>query len=269
MRVLNKSGDVLIGADGMHSKVRHFVLGEATPTPTFSGRVGLGSTIHRSKVKVPAALVLPAFIYTRAGVVMVIPTDPAGNELGWAAQRQTSERDRQGWLDYQTSGEGARVTKADYVDCPFEPIRSIMDTMDESQIRVWAPYEIPDLATWHSGRICLIGDAAHAIPPTGGQGAAQAFEDAGFMVRLLSSPEAVDKGYARVFAHFEKIRKARFEHVRAFTQTSGDTRNASSSGLAWTVKKMLMSAYFWFKGGVAKDTRITGYDVEAESIDVV
>lgn len=252
----------------MHSRVRQSVLGDMAPVPTFSGRVGVGATVPIAKIRVPEPMALPAFIYTRSGVFMVIPTNPAGDELGWAAQRDSKERDRQGWIEYQTSGEAARVTKADYASCSHEPIRSIMDTMDESSLRVWAPYEIPDLPTWHTARICLIGDAAHAIPPTGGQGAAQAFEDAGYLTRLLANDQAVERGYDRLFAHFEKVRKARLDYVRAFTRTSGNTRGTSANSLMWAVKKALMGAYFWFKGGVAKDTRITGYDVSEESIEV-
>jgi 2-polyprenyl-6-methoxyphenol hydroxylase-like FAD-dependent oxidoreductase len=37
-----------------------------------------------------------------------------------------------------------------------------------------------------SGRVVLIGDAAHALPPTGGQGAAMALEDAGTLANALA-----------------------------------------------------------------------------------
>lgn len=253
----------------MHSKVRQFVLGDNTPVPTFSGNVGIGGSTHLSRINLPSTLRLPAFIYTRSGMFMVIPTNPSGDELEWATQRDSKDRDRQGWLEYQNSGEGARVAKADHEDCPYEPIRSIMDNMNESELRVWAPYEIPDLQIWHTSRICLIGDAAHAIPPTGGQGAAQAFEDAGYLARLLASDQAVGKGYDKLFSHFEMVRKRRIEHVRAFTRKSGNTRGTSANSLMWTVKKMAMGAYFWYKGGVIRDTRITGYDVSDESIEVL
>ncbi|MCC6435364.1 MAG: FAD-dependent monooxygenase, partial [Acidimicrobiales bacterium] len=42
----------------------------------------------------------------------------------------------------------------------------------------WGLYDRDALETWISGRICLLGDAAHPMLPTFGQGAAQAFEDA-------------------------------------------------------------------------------------------
>jgi 2-polyprenyl-6-methoxyphenol hydroxylase-like FAD-dependent oxidoreductase len=41
-----------------------------------------------------------------------------------------------------------------------------------------AIYDVPSLPTWHVGRVMLLGDAAHAMSPAGGQGASLALEDA-------------------------------------------------------------------------------------------
>jgi hypothetical protein len=56
--------------------------------------------------------------------------------------------------------------------------------------------------------------------------------------------------------------------VRDITAASGSTRRGSGPGLAWTFRKWATKGYFWFKGGVLRDTRITGYDVQAEDIHV-
>jgi 2-polyprenyl-6-methoxyphenol hydroxylase-like FAD-dependent oxidoreductase len=87
---------------------------------------------------------------------------------------------------------------------------------------------IPDLRTWHTNRVLLIDDAAHCIPPYSGQGAAQAFEDAGYLARLLNDQATVTHGYSTAFAHFEKVRKKRFGYVRELTTESGRTRETSS-----------------------------------------
>jgi 2-polyprenyl-6-methoxyphenol hydroxylase-like FAD-dependent oxidoreductase len=43
----------------------------------------------------------------------------------------------------------------------------------------------PPLPAWHEDRVVLIGDAAHAMSPSGGQGASLALEDAMHLVKLL------------------------------------------------------------------------------------
>ncbi len=133
-------------------------------------------------------------------------------------------------------------------------------------MRGWPPYMIPDLPTWHTDRVLLIGDAAHCIPPYSGQGAAQAFEDAGYLARLLSEPTIVKHGYAFAFSHFEKARKKRFGYVRELTAESGRTRETSSN-LQWIIKKYLMWLYFRrYEGGYLRDDRIFGYDVNKEPL---
>ena len=54
-------------------------------------------------------------------------------------------------------------------------------------INLWPFYVVPKLESWASpaGRIVLVGDAAHAIPPTAGQGVNQAFEDVFTFAKVL------------------------------------------------------------------------------------
>ncbi|WIX98881.1 FAD-dependent monooxygenase [Amycolatopsis mongoliensis] len=52
---------------------------------------------------------------------------------------------------------------------------------------------------WHRGRVVLIGDAAHACPPTLAQGGAQALEDATVLAELLLAADALDDGLWTAF----------------------------------------------------------------------
>lgn len=133
-------------------------------------------------------------------------------------------------------------------------------------MRGWAPYMIPDLPTWHTNRVLLIGDAAHCIPPYSGQGAAQAFEDAGYLARLLTDDKSVAYGYSIVFAHFEQVRKKRFEHVRQVTAMSGRSRGTSNKFI-WYLKKYFMWLFLQRnEGGYLRDDRIFGYDLNQEPL---
>ncbi|HEY7265300.1 MAG TPA: FAD-dependent monooxygenase [Trebonia sp.] len=55
-------------------------------------------------------------------------------------------------------------------------------------------------APWNRGRVVLIGDAAHACPPTMAQGAAMALEDAAVLSELLITRTTVDDGLWAIFA---------------------------------------------------------------------
>ena len=83
----------------------------------------------------------------------------------------------------------------------------------------WAFYGIPPLASWlsESKRIILVGDAAHAIPPTVAQGANQAFEDVRSLATLLSKLSEkvpLDKAAAR----WQSYRQARIDKVLDLTK---------------------------------------------------
>lgn len=265
----NFSGDILIGCDGIHSRLRSYLLPDP-PTPTYAGLAGIGGEVPRSSLDIPPYITLPAFIYTRPGMVMFVPCDSSGENIGWAAQRTVPERTRAGWREYEESGDAIRRIEEDYKDVQNETLQSLLKVASEKpgEGRVWAPYQIPHLPTWHSKRICLIGDAAHAIPPSGGQGAAQAFEDGGLLSMFLSNEEAVGKGYEKLFEQFEKKRKKRFEIVESLTKTSGNSRQEGTTGLEWFIKKWGMWAYLSTKGGYMKDDALMSYDVTKESVAV-
>ncbi len=68
---------------------------------------------------------------------------------------------------------------------------------------------IDALRAWHSGRMIVIGDAAHAPSPSSGQGASLSIEDAVVLaksLRDLSTPQAA-------FARFEAARRPRVERI--------------------------------------------------------
>lgn len=133
-------------------------------------------------------------------------------------------------------------------------------------MRGWPPYFIPDLPTWHTDRVLLIGDAAHCIPPYTGQGTAQALEDAGYLARILSDRQALQNGYAAAFEHFEKIRKKRHEYIRRLTTTSGKSRE-SANRFWFCLKKYVMWMFLSLhRGGYLRDGRIFQYDVNAQSL---
>lgn len=78
----------------------------------------------------------------------------------------------------------------------------------------WGLFLRPLTENWGRGRIQLIGDAAHAMLPNAGQGAAQAFEDAYILARWLAAVPA-----APVSA-LESFRRIRIPRVHAVQRSS-------------------------------------------------
>ena len=174
-------GDLVIGADGIRSVVRDSVLKssvQSVPTgisayrlliPTeelknlavekevFDPQRGITSMIvgHNTRIVMGPGRGKKMF-----GMVALVP-DEKMNELtpgdSWTAEG---------------SRESLRQSFAD-----FPPwVHSIFDAAPE--IALWQLRDIPSLSHWVRGRTILIGDAAHAMLPTQGQGASQSFEDA-------------------------------------------------------------------------------------------
>jgi len=125
----------------------------------------------------------------------------------------------------------------------------------------WGLYDRDALETWVQGRICLLGDAAHPMLPTFGQGAAQSFEDAA----ALSSAFALHRtDVATALLHYERVRHYRatrfqlgskfaFDHLRA-----RDT--AEQKALLEKVDERVSPAFAHDKRGGEDDSWIYAYD---------
>lgn len=88
----------------------------------------------------------------------------------------------------------------------------------------WAIHDLPSLRTWHRGRVCLIGDAAHATSPHAGQGAALALEDTIVLARRLRDVPDVE----RAFEGFEAERRPRVEKLVREARRTGNQKAASN-----------------------------------------
>ncbi|KAJ7302538.1 putative kynurenine 3-monooxygenase [Mycena albidolilacea] len=254
-------GDILIGADGIHSKVREHVLGASALTPTFLGSCMLTGTLPLASINAPPDWTFPAVLFTPVGLVSVWPHNPSGTEAAWCVAEDLPPKDRAAWREYEASGDAARAAKRNYAGVQTPVIRALMDTL-------WTPHCIPELPRWHRGRVCVIGDAAHALPPNG-QGSAMAFEDAAYLARLLGAhPLDARRDVARVFAQFERNRRPRIERVRALAHGTGGAKGGTAAGWKYTLKKWGMAAYFAWNGYELRDERISGYDVTKQDVGV-
>ena len=222
-----QSASLLIGADGIHSTVRKHI---TAVSPVYSGQLAITGHIPKSDINFPPNVdyPLPVSIFAKPGAFVMAPQDVDGAELFFGFQFPYPEQDRAGWDALMASKpELLRLLQKDMPDWP-ELVQSALHQVSISSLSIWAYYVVPKLDSWvsASGNVIILGDAAHAIPPTAGQGASQAFEDIYTLALLLSKNSAEIKTHfsEHVLESWQKMRQERVERVIALTKKLNNAR---------------------------------------------
>jgi 2-polyprenyl-6-methoxyphenol hydroxylase-like FAD-dependent oxidoreductase len=189
------SGDLLIGADGIHSTVRG-VLYPDEGLPIWNGIVLWRGATHWPQWQDGRTMAVAGgnhakFVFYPIGAD---PNDPGMRLTNWAVMARGHETaDRQISLgDWSRTGDLEDVL-------PFVRDRFRLDYVDPAEIirATGAFHEYPNcdrepLPRWSFGRVTLLGDAAHPMYPVGSNGASQAILDANSLAKHLRSQESVE-----------------------------------------------------------------------------
>jgi 2-polyprenyl-6-methoxyphenol hydroxylase-like FAD-dependent oxidoreductase len=181
---------LLIGADGMWSSVRRHITTDTVPQ--YTGMLAVGGHIPTGAVPWPSHedFEKVATVQDKPGALFMMPHGADGSEMLIATQFAHPPRDPAGWAALAgNSDELSALLRNDY-DQWHDLARSIIDSLSTSRdsLLFWPSFRMPALDRWSStsGRVVILGDAAHAIPPSSYQGANQALEDAYTLASLLS-----------------------------------------------------------------------------------
>lgn len=228
-----KSVALLIGADGIHSKIRRYI--DPTAIPVYSGILALTSSVKTSTLRFPehsvngteTAYPLPAAISAAPGGFVIAPQDFHGDESLVGTQRAFVERDRAGW-DALRSEPALLLSllKQDIQSWP-DLVQSALEQVELGKVSAWPFYTLPRLEKWASAgkRVIVIGDAAHAIPPTTGQGVNQAFEDAYALGLLLAKVEGAEGVVlANALEWWQGWRQERIDSILELTRKMNNKR---------------------------------------------
>ena len=168
--------DLVVGADGIRSQTRRMLGIDLTTTPT-----GMG--IWRAFTPRPASVTRTDLYYGGPCYIAgYCPTGPAS----LYAYLVEDARDRSELSPPESLAVMRELSQAYHG--PWDEIREQLT--DPATVNyTWFSSHVLS-APWHRGRVVLIGDAAHACPPTLAQGAAQAREDAEVLAELLLAADA-------------------------------------------------------------------------------
>ncbi|KAG9253761.1 kynurenine 3-monooxygenase [Emericellopsis atlantica] len=227
----SSSASLLVGADGIHSRVRSYLHPDVSPT--FTKMVGVSASVPTSQLGVGKDYTLPVTIMNRKhGAFIAAPQRKDGSEMFIGKQCPfTEDLDRAGWdrvlNDKQWCIDFLRKGQEDYPPI----VASAVSRLEMDKINLWPFYVIPKLASWMSskGRVVILGDAAHAIPPTAGQGVNQAFEDVYTFSRVMARFQRSLKGVASmVLRRWQEKRQLRVDGVLALNATINKRRLPSA-----------------------------------------
>jgi 2-polyprenyl-6-methoxyphenol hydroxylase-like FAD-dependent oxidoreductase len=210
-------GDLLVGADGLHSTVRSWLDPTATG-PSYAGqRVFYGYSTAAAPSAEPERITMVRGSAAAFGYLV----SPAG-ETFWFARVPGPPVTAEQSAD-TTPGQW-RAWLQPLLRPDRTPTAEIVAATDDALMVTNALHLTPG-ARWHGRRAVLIGDAAHAASPATGQGASMALEDAVVLAKALR--DAPTPGAA--LARYELHRRPRAERNMAVSARLTASRAADGA----------------------------------------
>jgi salicylate hydroxylase len=211
-------GDIVIGADGIHSTLRPYVFPPSQPV--FSGSVAYRGTVPHERVpdwptdawlmwlgKGKHFLAFPLRAGKLVNYVGFVPADQQMKE-SWSAPGDPD------LLRQEFAGWDPRIERL---------LQHVQSTFR------WALYDREPLPTWTKGRLSLLGDAAHPMLPHLGQGANQSIEDGMALATILQNADT-DTAPAALQA-YETLRRERVAQVQRGARENGMRYDSSYADL--------------------------------------
>lgn len=208
--------DMLIGADGVHSRTRKLI-DAAAPEPCYMGlqnvggfAVGCSSGLRERSYRMTFGKRC-FFGYTVApsGEVWWFANPPSARELTRSELAQ---------LDW-------RAHLLELFSADRGPMRELIQNTPGKLVGT-NQYDLPNVPAWQRDRLLILGDAAHAASPSSGQGVSMAAEDA--LALTLCLREHGDPRTA--FSAFVQARRARAERVVAHGRRRTDMKTVGPVG---------------------------------------
>lgn len=185
------SGDLLVGADGIHSVVRDHIAG---PDRAIWARQISWRGLVPAAVGHESGLEMRHHSFWGPRQQFVCFYVASGRLVNWVGNTQSDDE----WREESWSARGDR-DEALALHAGWHPeVRALIAGTE--QVFKWALFDRPPLETWTRGRVTLLGDAAHPMLPYMAQGGSQSIEDAFVLAHCLAAdrddPQRAIEAYA-------------------------------------------------------------------------
>ena len=193
---IKASSSMLIGADGLHSKVRDYVSVNSSLRDA-KQVCWRGIAEYKLPLNYQNRLYEAWGSNARFGFVQI-----SKKEVYWYALKT-----------FKNQADEYDVGKIDKYFINFNStVKDLLFSTTIENIHSATIIDLKPINNWHKGNICLIGDATHAMTPNMGQGACQSIEDAYVLADCLAKYSATD-----AFSAYQKIR---YKKVNKIVKTS-------------------------------------------------
>ena len=207
----------LVGADGVHSRVRELLLGPERPK--FTGRVAYRTVFPASLIQGGAISECTKWWGPDRHIVIYYVT-AARDEVYFVTSLPEPDWTRESWSATGSVDE-LRVAFSGFHD----EVRRVLAACP--QVHKWAIVVRDPLPAWSGRRMVMLGDACHPMTPYMAQGAAMAMEDAIVLARCIKDDQT---DLNRAFARFEATRKERTSQVQQTSNMNTWMRQATDPG---------------------------------------
>jgi 2-polyprenyl-6-methoxyphenol hydroxylase-like FAD-dependent oxidoreductase len=194
--------DMVIGADGLRSRVRQALFGKSEPI--YRGyQIWRGIGRYDGQAISRQASSETWGIGQRFGILVI-----GQGEFTWYATANLPVNH----ADADPKNELKRLFTGWH-----EPILDLIDSTPEAAVLKHPAYDNIPLPHWTVGRVALLGDAAHPCTPNLGQGGCMALEDALVLARCIGKNRSIETALRR----YEDLRRARTRHVQQRSRLMG------------------------------------------------
>ncbi|WP_293573123.1 FAD-dependent monooxygenase [Phaeobacter sp.] len=175
-------GDLVVGADGVHSHAHQALNGASKPW--FTGQVA-----WRALVPNTAGLPAEAQVFMGPGKHLVTYPLRDGNLVNIVAVQERRAWAEESW-HIEDDPDNLRQAFAEFGGAAAELLAEV------DQVALWGLFRHPVAERWHQGRLAILGDAAHPTLPFMAQGANLALEDAWVLAESLRRASTTAEGLA-------------------------------------------------------------------------
>jgi 2-polyprenyl-6-methoxyphenol hydroxylase-like FAD-dependent oxidoreductase len=219
-------GDVVLGADGVHSATRHAVPGgqlkaECRGKSAFrflvSKEAAANDPITAKLVQHPGEL---SIWYGNDSRIIMYPTsdNTVLNFVLIHPEEESAADCDNSW------GQQGNLQKMLQIFDKFDPtILRLLGKAEPQSVKVWKLLDMDIVPQWHHHRLALLGDAAHPFLPHQGQGGAVAIEDAISLAVVLSPGISTTEVPERLRLYHD-IRHERATRIQGFSRAIGEDR---------------------------------------------